>query len=218
MNKPCKFIFLLLLVLSCKHENKEIIYYYDLYTQNNAFYSKNSIIIKSQSIKDNETRIIIEGQPSKYWYYEDFFQKYVTNKGIYRKFEYDYILCYRFDSVGVTQNINIPIKSLFIKNNITLSDKKEYLINGKKYAIYAYSESDGSSGIISYYLDGIGFIAYDLHNGNYLLCNRMSEYDDKIDYKILRTVNDSLTRDTCFFSIYRFRMKNPCLPKIQITN
>lgn len=211
MNNNCTFILFFLLVLSCKVENKEVIYYYDQYMQDNSIYAKNSIIIKGQSQSNNETRIIIEGQPGKYWYYEDFFQKYVANKGIYRKFDDDYILYYRFDSIGITQSINIPIKTLFIKNSITLRDKKEYLINGKKYLIYAYSESEGSSGIISYYLDGVGFIAYDLLNGEYLLCNRMSVYNEKIDNKTLKMVNDSLIRDTCFFSLYRFSKKNSSL-------
>jgi hypothetical protein len=218
MNKFCILIFLYFLVLSCKQEHKEIIYYYDQYTQDNEFYSKNSLIIRSQSLNDKEARIIIEGQPGKYWYYEDFFQKYVANKGIYRKFENDYILYYRFDSTRVTQDFNISIKSLFIKSSIVLSDKKEYLINGKKFAIYAYAESEGSSGIISYYLDGMGFIAYDLLNGQYLLCNRISEYTDNIDSKTLKAINNSLIRDTCFFSIYRFNIKNPCLPKITSIN
>jgi hypothetical protein len=96
-----------------------------------------------------------------------------------------------------------------------LSDEKEYLINGKKYAIYAYAESEGSSGIISYYLDGMGFIAYDLLNGHYLLCNRASEYNDNFDYNILKMVNDSLIRDKCFFSIYRFSIKNPAERNLQ---
>jgi uncharacterized protein YcfL len=218
MNKLCKIILFLLPILGCKTENKEIIYYYDQYTQDNTLYSKNSVIVKSQSVNNNEKKIIIEGQPGKYWYYEDFIQKYIANKGIYRKFDGNYVLYYRFDSIGITQSINVSIKSLFIKNSITLSDKKEYFINGKKYTVYAYSESEGSNGIISYYLDGMGFIAYDLHNGNYLLCNRMSEYNEEINNEILRKLNNSLVKDTCFFSIYRFSKKNPCLPETTLKN
>jgi len=206
------FLVLVSMLLSCTQRNSETTYFYDTYTSDNTLFARNKLIIKTLAIDKLESRVIIEGQPGKYWIYEEFSEKYVENKGIYRRFEDSYNLFYRFDSVGTSLHINYLDKSSFFFNNIVFSDKKTYNIKGSKYKIYAYSEYEGSGGIVSYYLDKFGFIAYDLNNGNYLLCNRMSEYNEKIDNETLRIVNDSLIRDKCFFSIYRFSEKNPCLP------
>jgi len=214
MKKYLSILFLYLLFISCKTTNKEIVYYFDQFTQYNSFYSKNSLIIKEIQINNNEFRIIIEGQPGAYWYYEDFFQKIEPTKGIYRKFDDTIKLCYRLDSIGTTVNDILPRgESLFIHNNIFYKEKKTYNIGGKEYIVHSYSEFEGSAGITSFYLENFGFIAYDLHNGYYLLCGRVSEYTN-IKKEILKSVCDSLIQDSCFFSIYLFNPQNPCFPQL----
>ncbi len=214
MKRLVIYLFLIQFLSNCIHEKNETIYYYDqYYGQYNDFYYKNAVIIKSKPVSDKENKITIEGQPGKYWFYEDFFENYIPNIGIYRKFENDYILCYRFDSIGVSQYIDNHLRSPFIKSNISLSDKRVYMVDGKKYAVYAYGESEGSSGMTSYYLEDFGFIAYVFNNGYYILCNRISKYNDYINNKILKEINSSLTKDTCFFDIYLHYPDTLCLEK-----
>jgi len=204
-------IFLSIIILfACQRKENEVIHYFDQYTQDNALYGRNRLLIRILNCDKFENKITIEGQPGKYWLYEDFYEKYSEDRGLYRKFDDEYSLCYRFDSLRTSINIKYPTASLFLYNNIIFSDKKTYNVKGNNYKIYAYAENNGSNGIISYYLDKFGFFAYDLNNGYYLLCSRSSEYE-YFNKKVLKTLSDSLMRDTCFFSMYRFNKNNPHL-------
>lgn len=200
-----KIIFFLsfLILFACKEKERELIHYFDQYSEDNTIYGRNRLIIRIVTYNKFENKITIVGQPGKYWLFEDFYEKCVEDKGLYRKFEDDYSLCYRFDSLRISQSIKYPTGSLFLYNNIILSDKKTYNVRGNDYKVYCYAENNGSNGAISYYLDKFGFFAYDLNNGYYLLCNRASEYEH-INEETLKILCDSLVRDTSFFSIYRF--------------
>jgi len=135
------------------------------------------MICKVLPINKFESRVVLTGQPAKYWFYEDFYEKVEPSKGIYRKFNESIKLCYRLDSVGTNVKDILPQgKSLFFYNNISYKGKKAYEIRGEKYVVHSYAEFEGSTGITSFYLENFGFIAYDLNNGYYLLCNRVSEY------------------------------------------
>lgn len=159
-------------------------------------------------------KMCVEGLSGDYWYREDFYEKYSPKEGIYRKFDDDaFNLCYSFDNTVSQQKVKVPEKSMFLYPNIILSAKKVYNIDGKKYTVFAFAENEGSKGILSYYLESFGFFAYDLNNNYYLLCKRASEYNE-IKRKLLETVCDSLVKDSCFFSIYRFNENNPCLRRI----
>lgn len=202
-----------LTLLSCENKKEET-HYFDLYTYNNELYNRNELLLKISPESNEVSKVSVEGVSGDYWFYEDFYEKYTLGKGIYRKFDNDdYCLCYRFDSALVRQKVMCPDKSMFFYPNITLSEKKSYRINGKNYNIFAYSENSGSSGIVSYYLESFGFFAYDLNNNYYQICRRASSYD-RISKKLLETICDSLVKDTCFFSIYRFNGNNPCFREI----
>jgi hypothetical protein len=207
MKKSIFFLFIFFL-FACQRKENEVIHYFDQYTMDNTLYGRNRLLIKIIANDKYENKIIVEGQPGKYWFYEDFYEKYSEDKGLYRKFKGCFNLCYRFDSLRSIQSLKYPTTSLFLYNNIILIDKKTYNIKGNKYKIYAYSEYNGSDGIDSYYLDKFGFFAYDLNNGYYLLCNRSSEYE-YFSEEMLKILSDSLVRDTHFFSMYRFNKNKP---------
>lgn len=206
-------ILVCLFFFSCDNKN-DVIHYFDLYTKDNQLFSRNSMLLTFNPKGDDIYKVSVEGLSGDNWYYEDFYEKYSPAKGIYRKFDGDeYTLCYRFDSTLVQQKVKSPEKSMFLYPNIILSDKKTYSINGKSYTVFAFAENEGSIGILSYYLESFGFFAYDLNNNYYLLCRRASEYTGA-KKKLLGTICDSLVKDTCFFSIYRFNKNNPCLREI----
>jgi hypothetical protein len=208
------FFFYLVFLCSCNFNNPETYYYYDQYTQYNDLWCRNSMISKIMPINEFESKVTLTGQPAKYWFYEDFHERMEPTKGIYRKFNDSFKLCYRFDSTGTTTKDILPQgKSLFLYNNIFYKEKRAYNIGGKEYVVHSYSEFEGSAGITSFYLENFGFIAYDLHNGYYLLCGRVSEYTN-IKKEILKSVCDSLIQDSCFFSIYLFNPQNPCFPQL----
>jgi hypothetical protein len=209
MKKATIFLFIIVL-FACKQKENEVIHYFDQYTQDNILYGRNRLLIRIVTYNKSENKIVIEGQPGKYWLYEDFYEKYTEDKGLYRKFEDDYRLCYRFDSLRTSLNIKYPNESMFLYNNIVFSDKKTYNVKGKNYKLYAYAENNGSNGIIAYYLDKFGFFAYDLNNGYYLMCTRSSVYE-QFNKEILKILSDSLVKDTRFFSMYRFNKDNPNL-------
>lgn len=208
-------LIIIFIASSCqKHEKHDILHYFDSYTYENRLELRNARIFKLLPKEEGVMEVTVEGLSGSKWFYEDFLEKQDSSKGVYRKVDEDFSLCYRFDSVGVAQYNNFSNGSMFFYPNVTLSAKKAYTIKGKEHLVYVYAENEGSNGIISYYLEEFGFFAYDLNNGSFLICKRASEYNDKINREALRGVCDSLIRDTCFFSIYRFNEKNPCLQKI----
>lgn len=212
MRRICVFL-VFLTTLSCENKKEET-HYFDLFTYNNELYNRNELILKIIPESNEISKVSVEGTSGDYWFYEDFYERYNSGEGIYRKFDNDeYYLCYRFDSTLVSQKVMCPEKSMFFYPNITLSEKKSYRINGKSYNVFAFSENRGSSGVVSYYLESFGFFAYDLNNNYYKMCKRASSYNG-ISKELLETICDSLVKDTCFFSIYRFNGNNPCFREI----
>lgn len=194
--EKCFSILVLFFLFSCT-KGRETVLTYDKYDFNGILIKKESATQTYRYLNNTESELtIIKDSNHK----KTIGIKEINDK-IYWKCNNEFVCSHSLNPVDKTGSCHQWPP--FLNKRIKLITSKTYIIANKKYIVYSYGENNGSdSSIITYFLNGVGFICYYYVQGKYYYFLSSFSGIDKSLLPDIKSLKTTLVNDTSFFAGY----------------